>query len=166
MILAIDPGTKKSGYVLWDGLTVVDKGHGANAEILQDIERNARGPEARTWTVAVEHLVSQGTHSHERKSTLQTIEWAAFFFQAGGGYDRAMWVTRAEELTYFRILPGMPGNRDMLLRRAIVRRQGLEYKITADGRMIVPGWQDHTLAALAVACVAEERIRIRERMVG
>ena len=36
-VLAIDPGTRESGFVLWDGKTILDKGMRDNGALLEDI---------------------------------------------------------------------------------------------------------------------------------
>lgn len=163
MILALDPGTHKTGLVLLDGNKILRRGHEANAAIMREIVQNQEGPDA--WIVAVEHLLSHGKQRYENKNIMVTVEWAARFYQAGGGDDAAVWVTRDEELRHYGIMPGTRGNRDMLLRRAIVERYRFEHRVTKAGSLIVPGWADHTLAALAVGVVAADKIRFRERMV-
>jgi hypothetical protein len=39
IILAIDPGNEESGYVVWDGNTILDKGKVENTMLLEQIQR-------------------------------------------------------------------------------------------------------------------------------
>jgi len=160
-IIALDPGTKSTGYVVLDGKDkVLTKGEMTNPQILKFIGGYGDWPHQRI--IAVERILPNGSTLGE--STRDTIEWAAWFFMAGS-LERSVWVTRSEELRYYGVAPFQGGNNDRRLRLAVVAEHRFEHKVSRSGAMIVPGWSSHTLAALAVGMVARDKIRMRDRVV-
>ena len=72
-ILAIDPGTTQSGFVVWNGKTILDYGKIDNAEILDYLV-------SKPYTVLViEKIVSYGKSVGQ--STFDTVFWSGRFFQ-------------------------------------------------------------------------------------
>ena len=75
-ILAIDPGTAQSAYVLWDAdqKTILDKGISANAEIARYIESHSFDD------LVIEMVASYGMPVG--KEVFETCVWIGRFYQA------------------------------------------------------------------------------------
>jgi len=111
-ILAIDPGTTESGYVLMnsDGLAIIASGVVGNDKMLADIRRSQLTVD---WT-AMEWVQSYGMPVG--KEVFETVFWTGRFIEAclPGRWDR---VTRGDVKRH---LCGSPRARDSNVRRALL----------------------------------------------
>lgn len=77
-ILAIDPGTTKSGYVVWDGNTVLEAAEAGNNRLRAIVAAHARA--GSIDEIAIE--VMTNTHGNEAgKTVTQTIFWSGRLFE-------------------------------------------------------------------------------------
>jgi hypothetical protein len=145
MILAIDPGTTHSGWVLYDGKNPQVSGVTDNHEILGLIAHHS-------GRVAVERVVSYGMAIGFE--TIQTIEWVGRFLQAAGA-DRTRLIPRKEVGKH---VCNDGRAKDPNIRQALIDRWG--GKAEAIGNIKKPGplysVKSHAWQALAVAVTAAE----------
>jgi hypothetical protein len=83
-VIAIDPGTETSAFVLFDGRCVLDHGQLENRALLERlIARQFGGPGAMTVIEQIEAMgMSVGA------STFETVFWSGRFAQAAGMFER------------------------------------------------------------------------------
>lgn len=86
-ILAIDPGTHESGYVLYDG-RVLEAGVLPNHDLLQRVANDDSD------VLAIEKVVSYGRAVGQE--VFDTCEWAGRFRQVWGCPDETLSVTRLQ----------------------------------------------------------------------
>jgi hypothetical protein len=145
MILAIDPGTTHSGWVIYDGSAPVGCGVEENHEVLHMLARHV-GP------VAIERIVSYGMAIGQE--TIDTIEWIGRFWQTAGP-DRTRLIPRKEVGKHV-CHDGRA--KDPNIRQALIDRWG--GKAEAIGTIKKPGplysVKSHAWAALGVAVTAAE----------
>lgn len=145
-ILAIDPGTTHSGWViaLPDG-TPTDSGVSINHEII-DMIRGHVGP------IAIERIVSYGMPIGAE--TLETVEWIGRFWQAAGA-DRTRLIPRKEVGKH---VCNDGRAKDPNIRQGLINRWG--GKALAVGTVKKPGplygIKSHAWPALGVAVTALE----------
>ena len=145
-LLAIDPGTTHSGWVIAaDPDTVLSHGIAENAEVLELI-RQHRGP------VAIERIVSYGMAVGAE--TFQTVEWIGRFWQAAGP-ERVRLIPRKEVGKH---VCDDGRAKDPNIRQGLMNRLG--GKALAVGTIKNPGpyygIKSHAWAALGVAVTAME----------
>lgn len=80
-ILALDPGTEKTGWVIWDGAGVFDKGTEENPEILALIAQTACD---RNLKCVIEQMSCYG--ARVGRETFEAIHWSGRFYQAWAEY--------------------------------------------------------------------------------
>lgn len=142
MILAIDPGTTASGYVLFAGGIAADSGVLENDRILEM---------ARTWPgpLAVEMIASYGMPVGAE--VFETVRWIGRFQQAYHDPDAVRLIFRKDVKLH---LCGTPRAKDANIRQALIDKLG------APGTKKNPGptygVKSHAWAALAVAVTAAE----------
>lgn len=145
-LLAIDPGTTHSGWVLMRNGNPWSSGVWENAEILRHLEE---------WSganVAIEMIASYGMAVGAE--VFDTCLWVGRFMQALGP-DRVRLVYRKEVKSH---LCGSQKAKDANIRQALIDRWG--GKAEAIGTIKKPGplygIKSHAWAALAVAVTAAE----------
>jgi hypothetical protein len=145
-LLAIDPGTTHSGYVMLEGGRPWSSGVYENAEILSILRDRPAIP------VACEMIASYGMAVG--KEVFETCVWIGRFIQAAGP-DRVRLVYRKDVKLH---LCGSPRAKDANIRQALIDRYG--GKAEAIGTVKRPGplyaVKSHAWAALAVAVTASE----------
>jgi len=145
-ILAIDPGTTHSGWVLMHDGRVSDSGVCENADVLEQIQ---------DWggaAVAIEMIASYGMAVG--KEVFETCLWIGRFMQVAGP-ERVRLVYRKDVKLH---LCGSPRAKDPNVRQALIDRWG--GKAEAIGTVKAPGplygVKSHAWAALGVAVTALE----------
>ena len=159
LILAIDPGTTESGWVLYDPNRPARPVHFFAKEPNAVVFQRLIGGDLSEWgwpTVVIEHFVSYGRVLAE--DSLETIRWATRF-------EMAAWFTtgKVPHLVTRRMVKSWICDthtaNDAMIRRALIDRYGPERKV-AVGTKAKPGplhgikadcWQ-----ALAVAITYSE----------
>ncbi|WP_293705513.1 hypothetical protein [Stenotrophomonas sp. UBA7606] len=143
-VLAIDPGTTQSGYVLYDG-KVITAGVMDNGELLQIVRDD------RSDCLSIEQIVSYGKAVGQE--TFDTCVWAGRFMQAWACPDEVHMVRRAEVKKEL----GLSGAaKDKQVNAALLQRVGP--KGTKKDKGPTYGVASHAWAALGVAVVAMKRI--------
>ena len=145
MLLALDPGTRYTGYVLMTRDRVDDAGHRPNAEVLAMLRRH-------TGPVACETIEARGLPLGQ--DTLITSVWVGRYWQAAD--ERALSFTAFRPSDVNVCLCGSARAKDTSVRRALIDRFGPEVA-TAVGTRRAPGplypvrgHGGHAWAALAV----------------
>ena len=145
-LLAIDPGTTHSGWVLMRGGILRDSGVCENGEALELVEDWAGAQ------VVIEMIASYGMAVG--KEVFETCVWIGRFVQVAGP-DRVRLVYRKDVKMH---LCGTPRAKDANIRQALIDRYG--GKAEAIGNVKKPGplygVKSHAWAALAVAVTASE----------
>lgn len=144
-LLAIDPGTTHSGYVVIDDGGVQLSGVSENSEIFELIA-------AHGSSIAIEMIASYGMAVG--REVFETCLWIGRFMQAAGP-DRVRLVYRKDVKLH---LCGSPRAKDANIRQALIDRWG--GKAEAVGNVKKPGplygVKSHAWAALGVAVTAME----------
>ena len=140
-ILAIDPGTDQSGYVLTDGEKVAYSGVLPNREILAIL----RGTDVAD-SVAIEMIACYGMPVG--RETFETCVWIGRFIEAWNG-DYELVYRKDVKLK----LCGTPRAKDANIRQALIDRIGPQGTKKAPGPTY--GVKSHAWAALAVAMCAK-----------
>lgn len=142
MILAIDPGTTQSGYVLFADRVAADSGVLANDRILEM---------ARTWPgpMAIEMVASYGMPVGSE--VFETVRWIGRFQQAYHDPDSVRLVFRKDVKMH---LCGTPRAKDGNIRQALIDKLGAPGTKKAPGPTY--GVKSHAWAALAVAVTSLE----------
>lgn len=148
MILAIDPGTVQSGWVLFDGLRAVAAGINANEVVLGLCASCADG---RASVLAIEKI--EGMGMAVGKETFETVHWSGRFYQAWPGL-RVARITRREVKL---MLCGSMRAKDPNVRQALIDELGAPGTKKAPGPTY--GVSSHAWTALAVAFVASRTLR-------
>lgn len=150
MIFAIDPGTTKSGWVLFDGVSVLDSGVDDNHDLLRWVQNGQHAD-----ILAIEMIANMGMAVG--RSVFETVRWIGRFQQAWRDPELVRLIYRAEVKM---ALCGSMRARDANVRQALLDR----FAHTGGGR--VPqvgtvrhpgplyGVSSHAWSALAVAVVA------------
>ena len=144
-LLAIDPGTTHSGYVVIDAGGVQLSGVAENGEMFELIA-------AHGSNIAIEMIASYGMAVG--REVFETCLWIGRFMQAAGP-DRVRLVYRKDVKVH---LCGSPRAKDANIRQALIDRWG--GKAEAVGTIKKPGplygVKSHAWAALGVAVTALE----------
>lgn len=110
MIFAIDPGTVRSGWVLLDGMRVVDSGVHENADLLRWVQAG-QGADV----LAIEMIASYGMAVG--REVFETVRWIGRFQQAWRNPDDVHLVYRAQVKLH---LCKTPQAKDVNVRRALL----------------------------------------------
>lgn len=153
LVLAIDPGTEKSGWCLFDGVDVRDSGVADNRDVLRWVR------ESRAQTLAIEMVASYGMPVG--RETFETVRWIGRFQQAWTLPEEVELVYRKDVKLY---LCGSLKARDANIRQAILdrfpRTGGGKTPQVGTKRQPGPlyGVSTHAWSALAVAITAHHQI--------
>jgi len=149
LILGIDPGTTHSGYCLWDGEGVVEKGWMGNNELWANLTDG--GLLFGRPLVAIEMIASQGMAVG--KETFETVFWIGRLFERCILKVEATRITRHEVKIH---ICGSARAKDPNIRQALIDRLGPIGTKKAPGPLY--GVSGHIWPALAVAIVAQDRL--------
>lgn len=151
-ILAIDPGSEQSGWVVYEDGRVVECGHWSNEKLVGGL-----------GIIPVFHLAIEWVDHYGMavgRDVFETCRWVGKFEEAWWG-DNALLIPRREIKLE---LCGSARAKDSNVRAALIDRFGGRQKAigrkAAPGPLYgVPGDNGHKWAALALAVVAEERLK-------
>lgn len=146
MLLAVDPGTTHSAFVLLSGAQdmpmLEDFGIEPNGDLLGTIRRNARGIDA----LAIERARSYGMAVGAE--VLETIHWGGRFHETALSMHPLLMVMRPDRKEVARNLCGTDRAKDANIRQAIIDRYGGSESIRKGGPL--HGVSKDVWAALAV----------------
>lgn len=145
-ILAIDPGSTESGWVLLNGPQIVDCGVHDNHDMLPWI-RHGQGAEL----LAIEMAESFGQKVWSQVFT--TVRWTGRFQQAWSDPDAVRLVTRSQVKLH---LCGVRAANDQMIRQALIEVFGPKGTKQHPGGTY--GMKSHAWAALAVAVTAAAQL--------
>lgn len=155
MILAIDPGTTKSGWVLYDNGIVLECGVMENNELLDTIPSFAVGADV----MAVEMIASYGMTVG--RDTFETVLWIGRFVQKWADTTRNYFKPHRCVKVYRqdakKCVCRTHKASDADVRSALIARLGDVGTKKAPGPLY--GVKSHAWAALAVAVTAEDMIK-------
>ena len=150
MILAIDPGTKESGWVRFDGDCILESGLSPNADLLARL-RIVGGYIANglhmPMALAIERFEARGMPIGDE--SVQTILWTGRFVQAWHKPDEVVMVKRSAVKLH---LCGTTRAKDGNIRAALIDALGPRGTKKAPGGTY--GVSSHAWAALGVAVTA------------
>lgn len=152
ILLAIDPGTTESGWVLFDGAKVIDSGVDSNHKICIRLERRHFDDpwKANPDKLAIEMIASYGMPVGAE--VFETCVWIGRFIEAWNGLEDHRLIYRRDVKLE---LCGSPRAKDANIRQALIDRIG------APGTKKEPGptygVKSHAWAALGVAVTAMAR---------
>lgn len=141
MILAIDPGTTQSGWVLLSGARVVECGVDSNADVLRMVQ------ESTANRLAIEMIASYGMAVG--REVFATCVWVGRFQQAWRDPEAVRLVYRQEVKLG---LCHSPRAKDANIRQALIDLLGPQGTKKAPGPTY--GVSSHAWSALAVAVTA------------
>lgn len=148
IILGIDPGDEQSGFVVWNGLRILEHGIAANVELLEAI-RSHRFPTAEL--LAVEMIAGYGMAVG--MPVFRTCVWIGRFVQA--------WAPAPHELVFRKDIKthlcGTTTAGNPHVRQALIDRVGPQGTKRAPGP--THGVSSHAWSALAVAVFAHDKHR-------
>jgi hypothetical protein len=147
-ILAIDPGTAQSGWVLFDGERVLQAGVLPNDQMLMACYSRAAD---QADVLAIEKIEAMGMAVGAE--TFETVHWSGRFYQAWPG-NKVLRVTRRAVKLH---LCGSMRAKDPNIRQALIDRLGQPGTKKAPGPTY--GVTSHAWAALAVAVTALQEAR-------
>lgn len=113
-VIGVDPGSKKSAYILWNGKEILDKGILPNEEIIDLLDAMWREP----ITLAIESMVHI---TNGGKAIVDTLLWAGQFYRT--------WTGNKEFVPRYKVTLALTGKNpskesDKLVREALIRRFG------------------------------------------
>lgn len=152
-IIGIDPGSQESGYVLYQGGRVLESETLTNEDLLDTLNLWS-GP---YWPdVAIEMIEHYGPDISAGRTTFETCVWIGRFQQVSPAPGDVLLIPRREIKL---ALCGSPLAKDKNIRQAIIDRVGPKGTKKAPGPTY--GVSGHMWQALAVAVVAEDRLRAK-----
>lgn len=140
-VLAIDPGTTDSAFVLFDGARVLEHGQLENAALKARIKARAFG--GGEWRAVFEEIENMGMPAG--REVFKTVQWTGRFMEAAGD-DRWDLVTRRAVKLH---LCGDMRAKDANVRQSLIDRFGGSAAIKKAGPL--HGVGSHRWSALAVA---------------
>lgn len=143
-ILAIDPGTHQSGFVLYEG-KVISSGVMDNDDLLKVVADD------KSDALAIEGFRARGNVIDN--NCVQTIRWEGRFLQAWGCPEDVVLVARSDVKKFL----GLPGSSDDAKVNAGLRKL-LGEKGTKANPGPLFGVSSHAWAALGVAVAAQARL--------
>jgi hypothetical protein len=146
VILAIDPGTRQSGFVVFDGRRVVQAGILANDRMLEAVA-DGRWLDAAPDVLAIEKIEAMGMAVGAE--TFETVHWSGRFMQAWPDPDQVLRITRRQ------VKLGLCGSmraKDPNIRAALIDMLGPAGTKKQKGPTY--GVSSHAWSALAVAVIA------------
>ncbi|WP_197497489.1 hypothetical protein [Cupriavidus sp. D384] len=146
-ILAIDPGTTESGWVLLDRDIVVMSGVMPNADVVSMLAVGSKGP----YTLAIEMIASYGMAVG--REVFETCVWIGRFKQAWHSPEAVRLVYRRDVKLH---LCGSPRAKDANIRQALLDLIGPQGTKKQPGPTY--GVKSHAWAALGVAVTAQHQM--------
>jgi hypothetical protein len=153
-ILAIDPGTEQSGWVIFDTDTQRPRrfGTSSNGELLEMVEVEAGGF-GFVDVLAIEMVASYGMAVG--RDVFETVRWIGRFQQAWFAPEDVVLVYRQDVKLH---LCNSARAKDGNVRQALVDRLGPQGKKKEPGPLY--GVSGHMWSALAVAVTAADRLNV------
>jgi len=148
-ILAIDPGTTESGWVVFSDGKVVSSGVMLNGELIDWIGND---PDLTDFTLAIEMIASYGMPVG--REVFETCVWIGRFKQAWREPDAVRLIYRRDVKLH---LCGSPRAKDANINQALVDLLGPKGTKKAPGPCY--GVKSHAWAALGVAVTAQHTLR-------
>lgn len=152
MILAIDPGTTESAYVLWDGMKVHNAEIVPNTFMNMAVNRSAKL--GNVDTLVIEQIASMGMAVG--KEVFETCVWTGRFMQSWLG-ERENGCRRIPRNEIKVHLCGSARAKDANIRQALIDRFGKAGTKKNPGPLF--GVKSHIWSALAVAVVQYDRMQ-------
>lgn len=153
-VLAIDPGTKESAYVLWDGKTVIDSGIVPNDEMLAII----RGDHfLGVDLVAIEMIACYGMAVGK-----ETFETCVFIGRLIEAWPREVRLIYRKDVVLH--LCHSARAKDSNVRQTLIDRYGAPGTKKAPGRTY--GIKSHLWSALAIATYVIETFNTNRERLG
>lgn len=115
-ILAIDPGNEESGYVVWDGHTIIDKNKINNDELLNLIPKGWEG----ISLVTIEMVASFGFPAGQ--TTFDTVLWIGRFLQKAEENNYVVKLVFRKTIVIHHC--SSPRGSDAVVRQALVNKYG------------------------------------------
>lgn len=150
VIFAIDPGTERSGWVLFDGGQVLDCGVHPNVDVLEWV-RHGQGAD----TLAIEMVACYGMAVG--REVFETVRWIGRFQQAWRDPESVRFVYRSDVKL---ALCNSTKARDPNVRQALIDALGPPGNKSSPGPTY--GVTSHAWAALGVAFAASRGIEVAE----
>lgn len=141
MMLAVDPGTEQSGWVLFDGKAVLASGVEPNADLLRRVQTT------EAERLAIEMVASYGMPVG--RETFEAVRWIGRFQQAWRSPEEVVLVYRKDVKLH---ICGSPRAKDGNVRQALLDLLGPPGSKRAPGPTY--GVKSHAWAALGVAVTA------------
>jgi hypothetical protein len=145
-LLAIDPGTRESGFVVFDGRRVAQAGVLANEAMLLAVS-DGRGLHVAPDALAIEKIEAMGMAVGAE--VFETVHWSGRFMQAWAHPDQVQRITRRQ------VKLGLCGSmraKDPSIRQALIDMLGSCGTKKRPGATY--GVHSHAWSALAVAVIA------------
>jgi len=142
VILAIDPGTRESGWVLYDGKRIADSGVHDNHDLLRWVQAG-QGAD----TLAIEMMFASGMPAGNDQ--FRTLVWIGRFVQAWREPEAVLYVDRRDVKLH---LCQSARAKDPNIRQALIDAIGPQGVKSKPGPTY--GVKSHAWAALAVAVTA------------
>jgi hypothetical protein len=152
-ILALDPGTTETGWVIFDGLKVLDSGVCDNVSLLANMGGRLSSLAPAPSALAIEMIASYGMAVG--REVFETCVWIGRFQQAWHAPDHVMKVYRKDVKM---LLCGTPRAKDPNIRQALIDMFGPQGTKSAPGPLY--GVKSHAWAALGVAVTAHARVPV------
>lgn len=152
IVLALDPGTTETGWVIFDGKRVIATGIDSNEVVLDRIRMRIK-PAAVHWafdTIAIEMIASYGMAVG--REVFETCVWIGRFQQAWHAPDEVLKVYRKDVKMH---LCGTTKAKDPNIRQALLDLLGPQGTKKEPGPLY--GVKSHAWAALGVAVTAAAR---------
>jgi hypothetical protein len=154
LVLAIDPGSTDSAWVLFDGAKVLDHGIVTNAELVADLRCRDFGSIS---AVVIEQVESFGMAVG--KDVFETVWWAGRMFERSRGIA-VMLPRRTVKLHLCQTVRGT----DATVRRVLLDRWGGAKAVgTTRNRGPLYGLKTHEWQALALAVVWADHQRLSQK---
>lgn len=153
IVFAIDPGSKKSGYVIWDGEKLLGKGHEDNEEVIRQIELSYHSDTNSEMIVAIEQIRGYGQVAGN--DTYDTCEWCGHFARYAMTLGCSVSMIPRKDVK--KHLCGNTTTNDKYVRQALIDRIGDQGTKKDPGPLF--GISGHLFAALAVAVTCFDRLK-------
>lgn len=141
-VIAVDPGTTDSAYIVWDGVEISEKGIIPNEKFLEKL-----GKFGSNWTLVIEKFECYGMAIGEE--SIETIFWSGRFAQRWQGFNTYSRFDRIGRKCIKRHLCGSHQAKDGNIRQALIDRFGAPGTKKSPG--LTYGVASHLWAAFAVA---------------
>jgi hypothetical protein len=149
MILAIDPGSVKSGFVLFDGSKVHDSGVAENHDVRAMLQDWSRPGEC---ALAIEMMKARGMPTSNEE--METLVWIGRFIESWYDPHSVRLVYRADVKLH---VCGTAKATDSNIRAGLIEMVGPQGKKASPGPTY--GVASHSWAALAVAVTALSQMK-------